>query len=487
MMEKRGKNEFWRRRAAFAREIERDIKEKSEQVAQRLAQAVRADEEKQAGRRAARGRVAGRAGGPARQPGAKAQAAHTDGWGRSGPARTQAGAWDERESGPARTKISARGEAAGGAHPRTDAQSGAPHAGAGEWERAPGLHTMELRIPGTYLTGTEPGGMMEEISRHLAAVQPGSPALRPSPMPPAQRAEALPGLTGETPAQGTELTPYGLNSPESGVRLLRAAPQNLQAGFAHSGAKANESLFSDGRLGMMRPMLSASLEEREQDMPPKEEEAGFWNFVMAAVSEPMEEIAELFIQPTTWFSTRNWQDDYEQNLAHDVRGRPVYGQETDEEASTFQFGEGTGKSSGCGAIATYNALYLLGLYPSLANIMKEYRQTGGTVMSGEWGTSPFSVPRVLDEYPVDYTEYTDLYELDENMQVGDVAIFSLWNDRNDIRRGYHSFAIQKTEDGYTSYNWDSKAEQEQKMNNIDEVQAGGNFIAAYRVRRLPEE
>ena len=55
-MEKRGKNEFWRRREAFAREIERDTKEKSEQVAQRLAQAVRADEEKQAGRRAARGR-----------------------------------------------------------------------------------------------------------------------------------------------------------------------------------------------------------------------------------------------------------------------------------------------------------------------------------------------------------------------------------------------------------------------------------------------
>lgn len=253
-MVKKGKNEFWRRREAFAREIERDTKEKSEQVAQRLAQAVRADEEKQAERRAARGRAAGRAGGPPRQPEAKAQAARTDGWGRSGPARTQAGAWDERENTPARTKISARGEAEGGAHPRTGAQSGAQHAGAGEWERAPGLHTMELRMPGTYLTDTEPGGMMEEISRRLAAAaQPGSPALRPSPMPPAQRAEALPGLTGEAPAQGTELTPSGLNSPESGVRPLRAAPQNLQAGFAHSGAKANESLFSDGRLGMMQP------------------------------------------------------------------------------------------------------------------------------------------------------------------------------------------------------------------------------------------
>lgn len=51
-------------------------------------------------------------------------------------------------------------------------------------------------MPGPYLTGTEPGGMMEEISRRLAAVQPGSPALRPSPMPPAQRAEALPVPTG---------------------------------------------------------------------------------------------------------------------------------------------------------------------------------------------------------------------------------------------------------------------------------------------------
>lgn len=121
-MEKRGKSEFWRRREAFAREIERDTKEKSEQVAQRLAQAVRADEEKQAGRRAA---------------------------------RTRAGAWDERESGPARTKISARGEAAGGAHPRTGAQSGAPHAG--ELERTPGLHTMELRMPGPYLTGNRAG------------------------------------------------------------------------------------------------------------------------------------------------------------------------------------------------------------------------------------------------------------------------------------------------------------------------------------------
>lgn len=473
-MKKRGKNDFWNRREAFARAIERDTKEKSEEVAQRLAQAVRADEEKQAKRQAAR------AGAGAQK--AEPQAPRTDGWGRAqgSPPRTRAGAGNEAQGGAPRAKLSAWGEIAGGVHPRTGAQGGAPHAGPGEWEETPRLHTMELPWPGTGLTGTQPGSMMEE-TRRRTDLAPGALALLPWPAGPLPKPEGLPRFVDEAPAPGA--VPHGA---QDGVQQLRAAPQNLQAGLAGSGARAAESPLSGGQLGAARPAFSLRLEEKEEDLP-LEKEKDFWDSVMSAVSEPLETIAEPFIQPSTWFSTRNWQDDYEQNLAHDVRGRPVYGQRTDEDASTFQFGEGTGESSGCGAIATYNALYLLGLDPSLANIMKEYRQTGGTVMSGAWGTSPFSAPKVLDKYPVEYTEYTDMYELDKDMQVGDVAIFSLWNDRNDIRNGYHSFAIQKTEDGYISYNWSSEDEEARKMNDIDEVQAGGNFISAYRIRCLPEE
>lgn len=241
-MKKREKNDFWNRREAFARAIERDTKEKSEEVAQRLAQAVRADEEKQAKRQAAR------AGAGAQK--AEPQAPRTDDWGRAqgSPPRTRAGAGNEAQGGAPRAKLSAWGEIAGGVHPRTGAQGGAPYAGPGEWEETPRLHTMELPWPGTGLTGTQPGGMMEEISRRVAAaVQPGSLQLQPSPIGPLQKPENLPGFIDETAVPGEGLVPYGVNGAESAVQLLRAAPQNLQAEQGKSNA------LLTGQLSQMQP------------------------------------------------------------------------------------------------------------------------------------------------------------------------------------------------------------------------------------------
>ncbi len=147
-----------------------------------------------------------------------------------------------------RTKISALGETAGGTRPDTDAWGGTTHTGAYEWEKAPGLHTMELRIPGAGLTGTQPGGMMEEISRRVAAaVQPGSLQLQPSPIGPLQKPENLPGFIDETAVPGEGLVPYGVNGAESAVQLLRAAPQKLQAEQGKSNA------LLTGQLSQMQP------------------------------------------------------------------------------------------------------------------------------------------------------------------------------------------------------------------------------------------
>lgn len=224
-MKKRGKSDFWNRREAFARAIERDTKEKSEEVAQRLAQAVRADEEKQA-----------------------KKAARAGARGRSGQTYTQADTWNAKENSPVRTKISALGETAGGTRPDTDGWGGTTHTGAYEWEKAPGLHTMELRIPGAGLTGTQPGGMMEEISRRVAAaVQPGSLELKPSSIGPLQKPENLPGFIDETAVPGEGLVPYGVNGAESAVQLLRAAPQKLQAEQGKSNA------LLTGQLSQMQP------------------------------------------------------------------------------------------------------------------------------------------------------------------------------------------------------------------------------------------
>lgn len=182
--EKREKNDFWNRREAFARAIERDTKEKSEEVAQRLAQAVRADEEKQAKRQAAR------AGAGAQK--AEPQAPRADGWGRAqgSPPRTRAGAGNE-------------------------AQGGAPYAGPGEWEETPRLHTMELPWPGTGLTGTQPGSMMEE-TRRRTDLAPGALALLPWPAGPLPKQEGLPRFVDEAPAPGAVR-----HGAQDGVQLLR--------------------------------------------------------------------------------------------------------------------------------------------------------------------------------------------------------------------------------------------------------------------------
>lgn len=84
---------------------------------------MRADEEKQAKRQAAR------AGAGAQK--AEPQAPRTDGWGRAqgSPPRTRAGAGNEAQGAAPRAKLSAWGEIAGGVHPRTGAQGGAPYAG----------------------------------------------------------------------------------------------------------------------------------------------------------------------------------------------------------------------------------------------------------------------------------------------------------------------------------------------------------------------
>lgn len=210
-------------------------------MAQKLAQAVRADEEKQAKRQAAR------AGAGAQK--AEPQAPRADGWGRAqgSPPRTRAGAGNEAQGGAPRAKLSAWGEIAGGVHPRTGAQGGAPYAGPGEWEETPRLHTMELPWPGTGLTGTQPGSMMEETKRRTD-LAPGALALLPWPAGPLPKQEGLPRFVDEAPAPGA--VPHGA---QDGVQLLRAAPQNLQAGLAGSGARAAESPLSGGQMGAARP------------------------------------------------------------------------------------------------------------------------------------------------------------------------------------------------------------------------------------------
>ena len=76
---------------------------------------------------------------------------------------------------------------------------------------------------------------------------------------------------------------------------------------------------------------------------------------------------------------------YERNKTHDISGRPVHGQGVDA-AGEFAYGNSRMKDSGCGVIGTYNALYLLGKEPSLAEVGRRYgisRRDGGRRSMGD--------------------------------------------------------------------------------------------------------
>lgn len=172
---------------------------------------------------------------------------------------------------------------------------------------------------------------------------------------------------------------------------------------------------------------------------------------------------------------------YERNKTHDISGRPVHGQGVDA-AGEFAYGNSQMKDSGCGVIGTYNALYLLGKDPSLAEVGRRYEISGAMAGGGAWGTNPYGAPQVLKQYGVQYEEYTDPDALEREAGEGDVMIVSIWNRKGTIFEGYHTFAVQKVNGELMVYNRFNNSAESTEKKTMGEVIENGQFIVGYRVQ-----
>lgn len=172
---------------------------------------------------------------------------------------------------------------------------------------------------------------------------------------------------------------------------------------------------------------------------------------------------------------------YERNKTHDISGRPVHGQGVDA-AGEFAYGNSRMKDSGCGVIGTYNALYLLGKEPSLAEVGRRYEISGAMAGGGAWGTNPYGAPQVLKQYGVQYEEYTDPDALEREAGEGDVMIVSIWNRKGTIFEGYHTFAVQKVNGELMVYNRFNNSAESTEKKTMGEVIENGQFIVGYRVQ-----
>ena len=140
------------------------------------------------------------------------------------------------------------------------------------------------------------------------------------------------------------------------------------------------------------------------------------------------------------------------------------------------------KDSGCGVIGTYNALYLLGKDPSLAEVGRRYEISGAMAGGGAWGTTPYGAPQVLKQYGVQYEEYTDPDALEREAGEGDVMIVSIWNRKGTIFEGYHTFAVQKVNGELMVYNRFNNSAESTEKKTMGEVIENGQFIVGYRVQ-----
>ena len=118
--------------------------------------------------------------------------------------------------------------------------------------------------------------------------------------------------------------------------------------------------------------------------------------------------------------------------------------------SDASIGLGSYGASGCGVIAIYNAMQLLGNSVSLQDVADEVFPE--MIGLGAGGIGPWSLDSYFSNHNIQYTPIYHPSTLYNNVTEGSVFVFTVLNDRNDIFGGFHTMAGQYINGNYRIYN-----------------------------------
>lgn len=144
------------------------------------------------------------------------------------------------------------------------------------------------------------------------------------------------------------------------------------------------------------------------------------------------------------FAVRNYNNNKSQTQPYGL----IYDQDL---YHTWKMGNQYLDINGCGAIATYNVMYLLGERQELYDTVYYYDATGGTLLFGYLGTDPTSISSYFKAQKITCKSYSSISSLQND--VDDIShdkyiIMCFWNDKNDITRAAHYIAIRKIGSSY---------------------------------------
>ncbi len=201
----------------------------------------------------------------------------------------------------------------------------------------------------------------------------------------------------------------------------------------------------------------------------------FWTCLAETVAPP------LFYPLASWPVPKSIS---EANLAHnrarDISGALVTSQRAGP-AAQMRYARTECRRTGCGALAVYNALTLLGQTPSLSEVIHLLERRRSAACGGRMGTHPYTLGGALRAFGVRTKRFWRVSALEDAMDEGSAAILAIWNDRNDIMRGAHFFAVRRAAEGFTACNREAP---NARGASLADVLGQGRLITAYLLRPL---
>ena len=150
--------------------------------------------------------------------------------------------------------------------------------------------------------------------------------------------------------------------------------------------------------------------------------------------------------------------------------------------SDTSIGLGTYGKSGCAYIAIYNACQLIGMPRSLSDITRDVFWSHGTLFFGAGGVAPWSMESYFAANGI-VTKGSYSYEsLTADIVEGDVIVFTVLNNRNNIFKGWHAMTALYTGGNYLVFNQYNNSTTYRSYSALDEAFSKGVWIYGMRIR-----
>lgn len=128
--------------------------------------------------------------------------------------------------------------------------------------------------------------------------------------------------------------------------------------------------------------------------------------------------------------------------------------------------------SGCGVIAVYNALLLLGS-PHCFQDVVAWGDKKAAAAFGLLGTLPWKAKSLFRRLGYAVTAVTDQELFDRHAQRADVCLFTYWNQRGSVRQGMHTVCLQYRSGAIEVYNLHNSCAEVSRKPSLKEWAAGG--------------